>query len=187
MDKVDELLEDAKRRMSHSVDALSRELMHLRAGRANAGLVDHIKVEAYGELMPLNQVATTSAPDANTILISPFDKSLVHAVERAINTSDLGLMPHTDGSLIRIPVPPLTDDRRKELVKAVHKHGEECRVALRNVRRDANDQLKRLEKSKELSEDDFHINLAKVDKVLETKLSELEKLISSKEKDITDF
>jgi ribosome recycling factor len=137
--------------------------------------------------MPLNQVATVSAPDASTILISPFDKSLVSAVEKAINTSDLGLMPQSDGSLIRINVPPLTDERRQELVKAVHKHGEDSRVALRNIRRDANDHLKKLEKAKEMSEDQFHDYLAQVDKVLESKLEELEHLISSKEKDITDF
>jgi len=187
MERVEELLEDASHRMTQSVEALSRELMHLRAGRANAGLVDHIRVEAYGELMPLNQLATVSAPDAATILISPFDKSQVGAVEKAINTSDLGLMPSSDGSLIRINVPPLTDDRRKELVKAVHKHGEECRVALRNIRRDTNDHLKKMEKAKEMSEDQLHDHLAEVDKVLEDKLAELEKLISSKERDITDF
>lgn len=187
MEKAKELLTDTEHRMSQSVVALSRELMHLRAGRANAGLVDHIRVEAYGEVMPLNQVATVSAPDASTILISPFDKSLVGAVEKAINTSDLGLMPNSDGSLIRISVPPLTDERRKELVKAVHKHGEDGRVALRNIRRDANDHLRKLEKAKEMSEDQFHDYLAQVDKVLEGKLEELEHLISSKEKDITDF
>lgn len=187
MSNVEELLVDAEHRMSLSIEALSRELMHLRAGRANAGLVDHIKVEAYGDQMPLNQLATISAPDATTILISPFDKSQVSAVEKAINTSDLGLMPQSDGSLIRITVPPLTEDRRKELVKAVHKHGEETRVALRNVRRDANDHLKKLEKAKEMSEDQFHDHLAEVDKLLETKLDELDKLITSKEKDITDF
>jgi ribosome recycling factor len=187
MEKAQELIQDAEYRMSQSVEALSRELMHLRAGRANAGLVDHIRVEAYGEQMPLNQIATVSAPDATMIMISPFDKSLVSAVEKAINTSDLGLMPQSDGSLIRINIPPLTDDRRKELVKAVHKHGEESRVALRNIRRDANDHLKKLEKAKEMSEDQFHDFLANVDKLLETKLEELEQLISSKEKDITDF
>ena len=187
MDNVAEIIADAKHRMEQSTMALSRELMHLRAGRANAGLVDHIKVEAYGEQMPLNQLATISTPDAATIMISPFDKSQVAAVERAISTSDLGLMPQSDGSLIRITVPPLTEDRRQDLVKAVHKHGEESRVALRNIRRDANEHIKKLEKAKEMSEDQMHDYLGQVDKVLETQLKNLDQLISDKEKDITDF
>lgn len=187
MSNLDEVLVDANHRMSQTLEALSRELMHLRAGRANAGLVNHIKVEAYGDHMPLNQLATISTPDAATILISPFDKSITPAIEKAINTSDLGLMPQSDGSLIRINVPPLTDERRQDLVKAVHKAAEEGRVSLRNVRRDANEHVKKLEKSKELSEDQMHDALAKVDEVLEEHMDQLEKQVKEKEKDITDF
>lgn len=187
MDQIKELLADAGRRMSQGIEVVSRELAHLRAGRANASLVDHIKVEAYGAEMPLNQVATVSTPDATMIMISPFDKSLTSAVEKAINMSDLGLMPQSDGSLIRINVPPLTEDRRHELLKVVKKVGEEGRVALRNVRRDVNDQIKKMHKDKELSEDLMHTYLGEVDKVLEKRLAELEQQLVIKEKEISDF
>lgn len=187
MGDVKGILADAEYRMGQSIEALIREMLHIRAGQANAGLVDHITVEAYGSQMPINQLATVSTPDAQTILISPYDKSQVAPIEKAINTSDLGLMPNSDGSLIRIKVPPLTEERRKELVKAVHKHGEEARVALRNIRRDANDHIKKLEKNKELSEDLMHTHLEEVDKLLETKLKTLDTLVTAKEKDITEF
>ena len=131
MDAVKELLEDAGRRMSQGIEAVGRELAHLRAGRANASLVDHIKVEAYGAEMPLNQLATVSTPDATMLMISPFDKSMTAAIEKAINMSDLGLMPQSDGSLIRINVPPLTEDRRLDLLKVVKKVGEDGRALAR--------------------------------------------------------
>jgi len=187
MGQVDEILADAERRMSSALAAQQRELLHLRAGRANTGLVEHIKVEAYGAEMPLNQLATISTPEATTILISPFDKSLTGAVEKAISLSDLGLMPQSDGSLIRINVPPLTEERRGELLKVVNKYAEEGRVSLRNVRRDVNDAIKKLQKNKDISEDEMHHYLDKVDKILETKLAELEKLIQGKQQEITEF
>lgn len=187
MGSVDEILNDAERRMGQSLDALKRELAHLRAGRANPSLVEHIKVEAYGAEMPLNQLATISTPDATTILISPFDKSITSAVEKAINLSDLGLMPQSDGSLVRLSVPPLTEERRGELLRVVRKQGEDGRVALRNVRRDANDQIKKLQKSKELSEDEMHHHLEQVDKILDRLLAELDKLLAAKEQEITEF
>ena len=187
MGEVKEILEDAEHRMGQSLEALSRELMHVRAGRANSGLVNHVKVEAYGSQMPLNQLATISTPDAQTILISPYDKSQVAVIEKAINVSDIGLMPNSDGSLIRINVPPLTEERRQELVKVVHKQAEESRVALRNIRRDANEHIKKLEKSKELSEDQMHDHLAEVDKLLEDHLANLEDHVQQKEKEITEI
>ena len=178
---------DAQHRMEQGLEALKRELVHLRAGRASAGLVEHIKVHAYGTDMPLNQVATLSTPDASTILISPFDKSQTSAIEKAINMSDLGLMPQSDGSLIRISIPPLTEERRQDLLKVVNKTTEDSRVALRNVRRDVNDHIKKLHKAKDISEDEMHHNLEQVDKLLEEMLGELEKLASAKQKEITDF
>lgn len=187
MSSVAEILADAEHRMGLSIQALARDLMHLRAGRANAGLVDHIRVEAYGEQMPLNQLATISTPDASTILISPFDKSLTGAIEKAINTSDLGLMPNSDGSLIRIAIPPLTEERRKELGKAVNAQAEDGRVALRNIRRDANEHIKRLNRDKELSDDLMHDNLEKIDKLLEQQLKILEEHVADKQRDITEF
>jgi ribosome recycling factor len=173
--------------MSQSLDAVKRELSHLRAGRASTGLVEHIKVEAYGSEMPLNQLATITTPDATTILISPYDKSMVNAIDKAINLSDLGLMPQSDGSLVRLNVPPLTEERRQELLKVVRKYGEDGRVALRNIRRDTNDQVKKLEKSKELSEDEMHHYLEQVDKILEKKLADLDQHLEAKEREIVDF
>ena len=187
MATVSEIKADAETKMQHSLDALARELIHLRAGRANSGLVDHIRVEAYGTHMPLNQLATISTPDAATILISPFDKSLAQSVAKAINMSDLGLMPNTDGSLIRINVPPLTEDRRKELLKVVNKTGEEAKVALRNIRRDANEHIKKLQKNKEISEDEMHHYLEQVDKILEKHLLEIDRHVAAKQKEITEF
>lgn len=187
MSNVKELLTDAEHRMGQSLDAVKRELSHLRAGRASSALVEHIRVEAYGSEMPLNQLATITTPDATTILISPYDKSQANAIEKAINLSDLGLMPQSDGSLIRLNVPPLTEERRQELLKVVKKYGEDGRVALRNIRRDTNDQVKKLEKNKELSEDEMHHNLEQVDKILEKKLADLEQHLSAKEREILEF
>lgn len=184
---VKEILTDADHRMSQSLDAVKRDLSHLRAGRASTGLVEHIKVEAYGSEMPLNQLATITTPDATTILISPYDKSMVNAIDKAINLSDLGLMPQSDGSLVRLNVPPLTEERRQELLKVVRKYGEDGRVALRNIRRDTNDQVKKLEKSKELSEDEMHHYLEQVDKILEKKLADLDQHLEAKEREIVDF
>jgi ribosome recycling factor len=181
------ILADAGHRMEVSLEALHRELLPLRAGKAHSGLVDHIKVHAYGTEMPLNQVATISTPDAQTIMISCYDKGNLAAVEKAIQKSELGLNPQNDGSIIRLTVPPPTEQRRKELVKAVHHLGEESKVALRNVRRDANDHLKRLQKEKLMSEDELKHNLEAVDKILEKHLAELEKSLASKEREITEF
>ncbi len=187
MAELAEMFADAQHRMEQGLEALKRELAHLRAGRASTGLVEHIKIHAYGSDMPLNQVATLSTPDAATILISPYDKSQTSAVEKAINMSDLGLMPQSDGSLIRIAIPPLTEERRQGLLKVVNKTAEDSRVALRNVRRDVNDHIKKLHKSKEISEDEMHHHLEKVDKLLEEMLAELDKLAVAKQKEITDF
>jgi ribosome recycling factor len=187
MAEVKQILADAEHRMHQSVDALRREFVHLRAGRANPGLVEHIKVEAYGSEMPLNQISNITAPDATTIVIAPYDKSQCSAVERAILKSDLGLQPNSDGSVIRISIPPLTEDRRKDLLKVVGKVGEESKVALRNIRRDANEAIKKLEKAKTISEDELHHHLEAIDKMIEQLLKELEKVISDKEKEITEF
>jgi len=182
-----EILALAGERMKHSLEAFSRELVHLRAGRATSGLVDHIRVDAYGTQVPLGQMATISTPDAQTILISPFDKSQTHAVEKAINLSSLSLMANVDGSLIRIRVPPLTEERRRELAKAVSKLGEDARVALRNIRRDSNEQIKKLEKGKDVSEDEMHHYLEQVDKLLERQLAEVDQHVAAKQKEITEF
>ncbi|MEZ5337283.1 MAG: ribosome recycling factor [bacterium] len=182
-----EIIEDADHRMAQSLDSLKQELVHLRAGRASTSLVDHIKVQAYGTEMPMGQLATISTPDAVTIMISPFDKGNMGAIEKAIQLSEIGLNPQNDGSIIRMNVPPLTEERRKDLVKGVNKLAEDSKVAMRNVRRDANDHLKRLNKNKELSDDEFHIYLERVDKKLEHNLEELDKVVSAKQKEVMEI
>jgi ribosome recycling factor len=187
MQDAKQILTDAAHRMDVTLDALHRELLPLRAGKAHTGLVDVIKVHAYDSDMPLNQLATITTPDAQTILISAYDKGVLGAIEKAIQKSELGLNPQNDGSLIRLNVPPPTEQRRKELVKAVHHIGEESKIALRNVRRDANDHLKKMQKDKLLSEDELHYHLEQVDKLLEKHLGELDKTIASKDKEISEI
>ena len=153
---INEIKQDSEQRMKKSVEALHVEMTKIRTGRANAGLLDHVQVDYYGTLTPLSQVANVSASDSRTILVTPWEKSMVAAIEKAILTSDLGLNPSTQGMAIRVPMPPLTEERRKELIKVVRNEGEQGRVSVRNIRRDANNQLKDLVKDKSISEDDEH-------------------------------
>ena len=182
-----EIIEDADHRMAMSLDSIKQELVHLRAGRASTSLVDHIKVHAYDTDMPMGQLATISTPDAVTIMISPFDKGNMAAIEKAIQQSELGLTPQNDGSIIRLGIPPLTEERRKDLVKAVGKYAEDGKVAMRNVRRDANDHLKKLNKNKELSDDELHVYLEQVDKKLESHQAQLDKVIEDKQKEVMEI
>lgn len=182
-----EIIEDADHRMGQSLESIREELVHLRAGRASTSLVDHIRVHAYDTDMPMSQLATISTPDAVTIMISPFDKGNMAGIEKAIQQSELGLTPQNDGSIIRLTIPPLTEDRRKDLVKAVGKYAEDGKVAMRNVRRDANDHLKKLNKSKEVSDDELHIYLEQVDKRLESHLEDLDKVIKDKQKEVMEI
>ncbi|MCB1222115.1 MAG: ribosome recycling factor [Planctomycetales bacterium] len=182
-----EIIVDADHRMAQSLESIKQELVHLRAGRASTSLVDHIKVHAYDSDMPMSQLATISTPDATTIMITAYDKGNLAAIEKAIQQSELGLTPQNDGSIIRLTIPPLTEDRRKDLVKAVGKYAEDGRVSMRNVRRDANDHLKKLNKNKELSDDEFHIYLEKVDKKLEVHLEDLEKVIKDKQNEVMEI
>jgi ribosome recycling factor len=156
---------EVKRRMDGAIDHLRRELAGLRSGRASVTLLDPVQVEAYGSLMPLNQVASLSIPEPTLIVAQPFDPSLMSAIERAIQKSNLGLNPASDGKVVRIPIPPLTEERRRELSKLVHRYAEEGRNAVRQVRRDANDRLKKLLKEHRISEDDERRALDEVQKI----------------------
>jgi ribosome recycling factor len=156
---------EVKRRMDGAIDHLRRELAGLRSGRASVTLLDPVQVEAYGSLMPLNQVASLSIPEPTLIVAQPFDPSLMSAIERAIQKSNLGLNPASDGKVVRIPIPPLTEERRRELSKLVHRYAEEGRNAVRQVRRDANDRLKKLLKEHKISEDDERRALDEVQKI----------------------
>src|SRR5213083_2200962 len=151
---IAELRKSAEQKMQKTVEALKHDYQKVRTGRAHTGLLDHIQVDYYGSMMPINQVANVTLADARTIAVQPWEKKMVQVVEKAIRESDLGLNPATSGDLIRVPMPALTEERRRELIKVVHKEGEAAKIAVRNVRRDANEQLKKLAKDKQCSEDE---------------------------------
>ncbi|MDX2257148.1 MAG: ribosome recycling factor [Pseudanabaenaceae cyanobacterium bins.39] len=178
-------LTDVETRMQKAVDATQHNFNTVRTGRANASLLDRITVEYYGAETPLKSLANISAPDASTLQIQPFDRSTMRAIEKAISESDIGLTPNNDGTSIRLNIPPLTSDRRKDLVKMVSKLAEEGKVAIRNVRRDAIDSIRKLEKAKELSEDDSKNQQEQVDKLTEKFVKLLEKVTAEKEKEIS--
>jgi ribosome recycling factor len=177
---------DAKERMTKAVQAYTRELASIRAGRASASLLDKISVEYYGVPTPINQLASISTPEARLLMIQPYDKSIVSDVEKAIMKSDLGLNPTSDGSVIRIAIPALTEERRKELVKLVKKESEEAKVAIRNIRRDANDDLKKLEKNGELTEDDLRGYTDDVQKLTDEFIAKIDQITKEKEKEILE-
>ena len=177
-------LEDLKRRMHGAVVVLRQELGGLRTGRASASLVEPVQVDAYGTHMPLNQVATVSVPEPRLISVQVWDKSLVHAVEKAIMAANLGLTPATEGQVIRLRIPELTQDRRKELVKVAHKYAEGARVAVRHVRRDGMDMLKRMEKDEHLSKDDHARMDAEVQKATDQHIAEIDQMMATKEREI---
>ncbi|MBN8828601.1 MAG: ribosome recycling factor [Sphingobacteriia bacterium] len=185
MSSPDNLIAEMKKRMESSLNTLHHHLKGLRTGRASVNLLDSVMVEAYGDRLPINQVASVSTPDARTLSVQVWDKGMVKAVEKGIVAAELGLNPSADGTLIRISLPPLSEERRKELVKVGHKYGEEARVAIRNIRRDSMDSLKKMEKDKVISEDQ-HKNLSEqVQKVTDDFIKQIDQIIANKEKEIT--
>ena len=178
------MMEDARQRMHASVEAVQRELTAMRTGRASLAMIDSIRVDYYGTPTPLNQVGNLSIPDPTLITLQPWDASLLAAIEKAIRSSDLDLNPQNDGKVIRIPVPSLTEERRKLLVKNAHKQAEEGRVAIRNVRRDVNDHLKKMMKDKAISEDDEKHAIAEVQKLTDHSIEQINDLLKKKEADI---
>jgi ribosome recycling factor len=177
-------IKDLDRRMRGSIDTLKKEFGGLRTGRASVHLLDPVVVTVYGARMPINQVATVSTPDARTISVQVWDKGQVTAVERAIREANLGLNPIIDGALIRLPIPALSAERRQELVKVAHKYAEAARVAVRNVRRDGMDLLKRLDKDGQMSQDDHHKNSAKVQELTDRLIKEIDQSMVAKEAEI---
>jgi ribosome recycling factor len=177
-------LEDLKRRMQGALSVLKQELSGLRTGRASANLLEPIQVEAYGGHMPLNQVATVSVPESRLLSVQVWDKSMVGAVERAIINSNLGLSPATEGQVLRLRIPELNQERRKELVKVAHKYAEAARVAVRHVRRDGMDALKKMEKDEHLSKDDHDRMGEQVQKLTDQSIGEIDQLLGAKEKEI---
>lgn len=177
-------MKDLERRMQGAVNVLQNELQGLRTGRASVGLLEPVSVDAYGALMPLNQVASISAPEPRLLTVQVWDKSLVKAVESGIISGNLGLNPVSEGQLIRVPIPELTEERRKELVKVAHQYAEQARVSVRNVRRDGMDILKREERSGEISKDSQHDTSAEVQKLTDEFVSKITTFLESKEREI---
>lgn len=179
-------MKQTRARMEQAIQAFSKNLATVRTGRANPSLLDSVYVDYYGASTPLNQLATVSAPEARLLVITPYDKSAIGEIEKAIQKADLGLSPSSDGNVIRINIPALTEERRKDLVKVVGKYAEESRVQIRNIRRDANDQLKKAEKDGELTEDGLRTSQDNVQKETDKYIAEVDRLAGEKEKAILE-
>ncbi len=184
---IEEIKQDALIRMNKSIEAYKAELSKIRTGRAHASLLDHVTVEYYGAEVPLSQAANITAEDARTLAVTAWDSSMVQAIEKAIMTSDLGLNPNSAGTVIRVPMPPLTEERRINLVKIVKELTENARIAVRNIRRDANNDLKAFRKDKDISEDEEHKGQELVQKVTDQSIAKLEELLQGKEKELMEI
>ena len=181
---LNEIKKDAQARMGKSIESLRHALVKVRTGRANAGLVDSIKVNYYGSEMPLARVASVAVTDARSITITPWEKQMVGPVEKAILASDLGLTPNTAGTVIRLNIPALTEERRRDLAKVVHGEGEDAKVAIRNIRRDANHQVKELLKDKQITEDDASRTEAEIQKITDGAIKDVDEVIKGKEAEL---
>lgn len=181
---IAEIRKSTEQKMIKSIEALKHDLAKIRTGRAHAGLLDHIQVDYYGAMVPLSQVANVGLGDARTITVQPWEKKMVPVVEKAIRESDLGLNPSTSGDLIRVPMPALTEERRKELTKVVRHEGESAKVAVRNLRRDAITHLKEMLKKKEVSEDEEHRAQDDIQKLTDRFIGDIDKVVTEKEKEI---
>jgi len=184
---VNEVLAEVEGRMQASVDAIRKELGSIRTGRASLAILDGVKVEYYGSDTALNQVATLSVPEPSLIVAQPWDPSTIEAIEKAVLRADLGLNPSNDGKIVRIPIPPLTEERRKQLARKVSQIGEEGKTSLRQGRKDGNDRLKTLEKSKEISQDEEHRGMDEVQKLTDRFTSSIESLVKKKEQEIMEI
>ncbi|WP_068983127.1 ribosome recycling factor [Lysinibacillus xylanilyticus] len=181
-----QILEQTKEKMNKTIAAFTRELSSIRAGRANASLLDRISVEYYGAPTPINQLAGVSVPEARLLVIAPYDKTILGEIEKAIMKSDIGITPTNDGSVIRLMMPALTEERRKDLVKQVKKEAEDAKIAVRNVRRDANDDLKKLEKAGEITEDDLRGYGEDIQKLTDDFIVKVDQVTKDKEKEILE-
>jgi ribosome recycling factor len=177
-------MNDLKRRMQGALASLKQELSGLRTGRASTALLDHVQVEAYGNNMPLNQLSTISVPESRLLHVQVWDRSMVHAVEKAISAANLGLTPSTEGQVLKLRIPELNEERRKEIVKVAHKYSETAKVAVRHVRRDGLELLKKMEKDHQISEDDHARQSGDVQKATDATIAEVEKMLAAKEKEI---
>jgi ribosome recycling factor len=183
---MEKRLADVEERMTKGLESFRRELASIRAGKATPALLDNIRVDYYGTATPLKQVASVSAPEARLLVVQPWDKALLTPIARAIQTSDLGLNPQDDGQLIKIPIPPLNEERRKDLVKMAHKLAEEGRVAVRNARRDVNEQIKKAQKDGQIPEDDAHRQTEAVQKLHDKFIAQIEEILKKKEAEVME-
>jgi ribosome recycling factor len=181
---LNEIQTEAERKMQKSLQTVTQELSGIRTGKATPGLLDTVKVEAYGQRTPLNQIASITVPDPKSLVVQPWDKTIISNVLKAIQSSELGLNPQVEGSIIRVPVPPLSEERRRDLVKLCKKIAEEGKVAVRNVRREANERLKKAEKDKQISEDDQHKGSDVVQKATDKYIHDIDDLVARKEREI---
>lgn len=183
---IDAIFKELKDKMDRSIDALHREIAKLRTGRASISMLDGIRVDYYGTMTPLNQLATMSVPESRLITIQPWDAGVLSNIEKAIMNSDLGLTPTNDGKLIRISIPQLTEERRKEIVKTAKKIAEECKIAVRNNRRDANEEIKKLEKDKTISQDDLKKTQTRIQEITDKHIDRVDDILKHKEKEIME-
>ena len=184
---IEDIKQDASKRMGKSIESLKDEFSKIRTGRAHVSLLDHVMVDYYGNMVPINQAATVSIADARMLSVQAWERSMVPAIEKAILNSDLGLNPSTAGEVIRVPLPMLTEERRKEMIKVARGEAEHCRVAIRNVRRDANVHIKELLKEKEIGEDDSRRGEDDIQKITDKYIAEVEELLGAKEKDLMEI
>jgi ribosome recycling factor len=184
---IEEIKKDARIRMAKSLESLRTELAKIRTGRAHPSLLEHVHVDYYGSNVPIGQAASVSIEDARTLTVTPWDKNMVQPIEKAIMTSDLGLNPNTAGTTIRIPLPPLTEERRIALGKVVHGEGENAKIAIRNIRRDANHNLKELLKNKEISEDQDHRAEQEIQQLTDTNVKQVDEIVAVKEQELLEF
>ncbi|MDY6934569.1 MAG: ribosome recycling factor [Spirochaetota bacterium] len=184
---IEDIVSDVEERMTKSMQNLEKGFASIRTGRASPSIFDNVKVDVYDTEMPLNQLATISCPESRLVVIQPWDNQNLSTIEKAILKSDLSLNPNNDGNLIRIQIPDLTEERRKEYVKLAKKKAEECRIAIRNIRRDGNEMVKELEKDKEISEDESRTAINRLQKITDKKIEEIQRLTENKEKDILNI
>lgn len=183
---MEELINELERKMQNAIEVLKKEFQKVRTGRANPAILDNVMVDYYGTPTPLNQVGNVSVPDPQMITISPWEKKMLGDIEKAIHKADLGLTPQNDGNIVRLPIPPLTEERRKELVKQIKKIGENAKIPIRNVRREGNDRLKKMEKDKEISQDEQKQYQDSVQKVTDKYVAEVDVLMADKEKELME-
>jgi len=184
---LDELYKKTEEHMHKTLENLAHELASIRTGKASPAILDVIRVNYYGQTVPVNQVANISVPDPRTLAIQPWDRSMMGEIEKAIQASDLGLNPQNDGGMIRLPIPPLTEERRRDLVKVVKRIGEDAKVAVRNIRRDANEKLKKLEKEHELSQDQMHTRQEAIQKLTDLFIKKVDDAVTGKEKEVLEL